>query len=55
MSTTVAGGKVITLDQASSGARLCAAQERMESAAPGRDYKHRSAAEITPLSLKILG
>src|SRR5690242_13786424 len=49
----VAGGKVLTLDQREAGARLRAAQERMEEAAPGRDYKGRSAAEITPLSLQV--
>ena len=49
----VADGRVLTLDQASAGARLRAAQERMEAAAPGRDYRRRSAAEITPLSLPM--
>jgi 5-methylthioadenosine/S-adenosylhomocysteine deaminase len=50
----VADGKVLTLDQNAAGARLRAAQERMEAAAPSRDYRRRSAAEITPLSLEIL-
>ncbi len=50
----VADGRVLTLDQAAAGGRLRAAQERMEAAAPTRDYRGRSAAEITPLSLEIL-
>jgi hypothetical protein len=50
----VAAGKVVTLDQAAAGARLRAAQQRMEAQAPARDYRKRSAAEITPLSLPIL-
>ena len=49
----VADGKVATLDQAAAGARLRAAQERMEALAPSRDYRRRSAAEITPLSLPV--
>src|SRR5229473_449951 len=49
----VADGRVLTLDQTAAGARLRAAQERMEAAAPGRDYRGRSAAEITPLSLPV--
>jgi cytosine/adenosine deaminase-related metal-dependent hydrolase len=49
----VADGRVLTLDQQAAGARLRAAQERMEAAAPGRDYRRRSAAEITPLSLPV--
>jgi len=50
----VAGGRVLTLDREAAGGRLRAAQERMEALAPGRDYRRRSAAEITPLSLEIL-
>jgi len=49
----VADGRVLTLDQGAAGARLRAAQQRMEAAAPGRDYRRRSAAEITPLSLPM--
>jgi len=49
----VADGRVLTLDQAGAGARLRAAQERMEALAPSRDYRRRSAAEITPLSLPL--
>jgi 5-methylthioadenosine/S-adenosylhomocysteine deaminase len=49
----VADGQVLTLDQKAAGGRLRAAQQRMEEAAPGRDYRGRSAAEITPLSLRV--
>jgi cytosine/adenosine deaminase-related metal-dependent hydrolase len=49
----VADFRVTTLDQAGTGARLRAAQERMEAMAPSRDYRRRSAAEITPLSLPL--
>jgi len=49
----VANRQVLTLDQVAAGGRLRAAQERMEAAAPTRDYKGRSAAEITPLSLPV--
>jgi hypothetical protein len=44
---------VLTLDQADAAIRLAAAQQRMESAAPQRDYLHRPAEEITPLSLPV--
>jgi hypothetical protein len=44
---------VLTLDQGAAGGRLRAAQQRMEEAAPGRDYRGRSAAEIVPLSLPV--
>jgi len=49
----VADGRVLMLDQERAGSRLRAAQQRMEAAAPGRDYRGRSAAEITPLSLPV--
>ena len=49
----VADGKVLTMDQAGAGAKLRAAQERMEALAPSRDYRRRTAAEITPLSLPM--
>ncbi|HLY45869.1 MAG TPA: amidohydrolase family protein [Stellaceae bacterium] len=49
----VADGRVVTLDQAAAGARLRAAQQRMEALAPSRDYRRRSAAEIAPLSLPL--
>src|SRR5712671_3778448 len=50
----VAEGRVLTLDQHAAGGRLRAAQERMEALAPSRDYRRRSAAEITPLSLPVI-
>ena len=49
----VADRKVLTLNQADAAIRLAAAQQRMESAAPQRDYLHRRAEEITPLSLPV--
>src|SRR5262249_36832205 len=49
----VAEGRVLTMDQAAAGGQLRAAQECMESLAPSRDYRRRSAAEITPLSLPV--
>src|SRR6185437_13629602 len=49
----VADGRVVTLDQTAAGARLRAAQQRMEALAPSRDYRRRSAAEIAPLSLPV--
>src|SRR5437763_2691520 len=50
----VADGRVTTMDQAAAGAKLRAAQERMEALAPQRDYRRRTAAEITPLSLPLV-
>jgi cytosine/adenosine deaminase-related metal-dependent hydrolase len=50
----VADRRVLTLDQQAAGGRLRAAQERMEALAPSRDYRGRSAAEITPLSLPVI-
>jgi 5-methylthioadenosine/S-adenosylhomocysteine deaminase len=49
----VAEGKVVTLDQAAAGERLVQAQRRMLAAAPGRDYRGRTAEEIVPLSLPL--
>jgi 5-methylthioadenosine/S-adenosylhomocysteine deaminase len=49
----VGDGKVLTLDQADAGRRLAAAQQRMLEAAPRRDYRGRSAAQIVPLSLPL--
>ena len=49
----VAGGKVLTLDQAGAALRLAEAQARMLDAAPRRDYRGRRAAQITPLSLPL--
>ena len=50
----VAKGRVVTLDQQAAGGKLRAAQQRMEALAPSRDYRRRSAAEITPFSLPIV-
>ena len=47
----VANGRVLTLDQGGSLARLAAAQQRMEAKVPERDERHRRSAEISPLSL----
>ncbi len=49
----VADGRVLTLDEMAACARLRAAQQRMEALAPNRDYRKRSADEITPLSLPL--
>lgn len=45
--------RCISLDREAAGARLRAAQQRMEANAPRRDYLGRSADEITPLSLAV--
>jgi cytosine/adenosine deaminase-related metal-dependent hydrolase len=50
----VRGGAVLTLDRAGAGERLAAAQVRMMAAVPSRDYKGRTADEITPLSLPLV-
>ena len=50
----VADGRVLTLDQAAACARLRTAQQRMEEAAPSRDYRRRTAIEIAPLSLPVV-
>ena len=49
----VAEGRVLTLDQADAAERLTEAQGRMMAAVRQRDYKGRSADEITPLSLPM--
>jgi cytosine/adenosine deaminase-related metal-dependent hydrolase len=49
----VAGGQVLTLDQAAAGERFIRAQCRMLEAASRRDYRGRSAEEIVPLSLPL--
>ncbi|MBV8589150.1 MAG: amidohydrolase family protein [Acetobacteraceae bacterium] len=51
----VAGGKVLTLDQAHAGRRLELAQRRMLEEASRRDYRGRNAEEIIPLSLPLAG
>ena len=47
-------GSVLTLDQNAAAVRLRAAQQRMEALASARDYRGRTADEITPLSLPVL-
>jgi 5-methylthioadenosine/S-adenosylhomocysteine deaminase len=49
----VADGRVLTLDQADAGRRLVEAQRRMLEIAPRRDYRGRSAEQISPLSLTV--
>jgi cytosine/adenosine deaminase-related metal-dependent hydrolase len=49
----VTGGRVLTLNQAEAGERLTEAQQRMLAMVPERDYRRRSADEITPLSLPL--
>ncbi len=49
----VADGRVVTLDQAEAGRRLAEAQRRMLETAPLRDYRKRSAEQISPLSLPL--
>ena len=49
----VAEGKVLTLDQDDAAERLAAAQQRMLDAAPRRDYRKRTAEQISPLSLPL--
>jgi 5-methylthioadenosine/S-adenosylhomocysteine deaminase len=50
----VGDGRVLTLDPVDAAARLGRAQQRMIEAAPMRDYRRRSAAEISPLSLPLV-
>ena len=49
----VADRKVLTLDQNDAAERLGRAQQRMLEAASQRDYRGRSAEEISPLSLPV--
>ncbi len=49
----VGDGRVLTLDQADAAERLGQAQRRMLEMAPRRDYRGRSAEEISPLSLAV--
>ena len=49
----VAEGRVLTLDAAGAAERLGHAQARMMARVPERDYLHRTADEITPLSLRL--
>ena len=50
----VANRKVLTLDQDDAADRLVGAQQRMLEAAAQRDYRGRSAEQISPLSLPIM-
>ena len=50
----VANCKVLTLDQDDAADRLAGAQQRMMEAAARRDYRGRSAEQISPLSLPIM-
>ena len=45
-------GRVVTLDQADAAGRLAEAQARMMARVPERDFRGRTADEITPLSLR---
>jgi 5-methylthioadenosine/S-adenosylhomocysteine deaminase len=49
----VAAGKIVSLDQAEAGRRLADAQRRTLETAPRRDYRGRSAEQISPLSLPL--
>jgi 5-methylthioadenosine/S-adenosylhomocysteine deaminase len=49
----VADGKVLTLDQRDAAERVAGAQRRMMEGVPRRDYRGRTAEEITPLSLPL--
>ncbi len=49
----VESGKVLTMNQIDAGRRLAEAQQRMLDHVPDVDYRKRSAAEITPLSLPV--
>lgn len=50
----VAEGRVLTLDQANAAERLTESQARMMAGVRQRDYRGRSAEEMTPLSLRII-
>ena len=49
----VADRQVLTMDQDDAADRLSAAQHRMLEAAARRDYRGRSAEQISPLSLPL--
>ena len=49
----VGDGKVLTIDRTDAAQRLTEAQARMMAEAPNCDYLHRTAEEISPLSLPI--
>jgi len=50
----VADHKVLTMNQNDAAGRLAGAQRRMLSAAAPRDYRGRSAEQISPLSLSMM-
>jgi cytosine/adenosine deaminase-related metal-dependent hydrolase len=50
----VAAGRVLTLDQDEAAEALTRAQERMMAGVPQRDYRRRTADEVTPLSLAVI-
>jgi 5-methylthioadenosine/S-adenosylhomocysteine deaminase len=49
----VADHKVLTMNQEDAASRLAAAQRRMLEATPRRDYRRRSAEQVSPLSLSL--
>jgi 5-methylthioadenosine/S-adenosylhomocysteine deaminase len=49
----VADGEVLTLDQRGAGERLAEGQVRMMANVHKRDYRGRTADELTPLSLQV--
>jgi 5-methylthioadenosine/S-adenosylhomocysteine deaminase len=50
----VRDGEVLTMDQQKAGAILVEAQQRMIELVPKRDYRKRTAEEISPLSLQVV-
>ncbi len=50
----VSEGRVLTLDYAGAAERLTTAQQRMMAAVPQRDYRGRTAEQISPLSLPLV-
>lgn len=51
----LADGEVTTLDHRAAGERLTEAQGRMMALCPSRDYRGRTADQIAPLSLPLMG
>jgi 5-methylthioadenosine/S-adenosylhomocysteine deaminase len=47
-------GEVLTMDQQKAGATLVEAQQRMIEMVPKRDYRKRTADEVSPLSLEVV-
>jgi cytosine/adenosine deaminase-related metal-dependent hydrolase len=50
----VRDGEVLTIDHVDACGRLAEGQKRMMAKVPERDYRHRTADEITPLSLEVV-